>query len=669
MKRSRVSLAVCAAAAASLLACGDVAEDSSSVSEGATACSVVQNGGGWWNQSFTEQRGRFHVEFSATPSARNIDSVVGLGAGPASTWSSPAAIVRFNPQGYIDVRDATGYRYDHPYPYNDFVGLAYTFRIDVDLESRTYSVWLKTEHSSRYWSLLARDYRFRTEQANATRLDNVAAFTNPETSAPGGIQLCGFTVTRDATTADGCVISTAGSGFASVPVTATDGALVVTFSATPSQANMDGVVGVASGPVDAYNDFAASIRFWTNGAIEARDADVYRADVAVPYVAGELYEFKLVIDLATKTYSVYVFNSSWTDATLLARDYDFRPQQAGVAVLDQVATIIASTSGRLDTCRIANDSPVSLRYLRSGHFEALPLPGNAVLLSDGARTQRVDATGVTTGTISVGGRLAIDDTGCIYIARVFDGVLTVDSYTPALYYRWTRTANAAGDLGAIGFHQGVVMIGVGNVTERFAVDGTRQAPLPAQVAAIGPTTYVVVTRYVGAAAIEAYRADEPLWRRQFDGDFEVNAIAVGPDGSVVFGGEFSGTVNFGDREMTAWYPDGPRNPYIVALDPAGTLRFSQHLSGTNVVSIATNGQRIASSIYDLTQFPWVTMALHDITGNALGYWAEQGWGVGENGYPGSVKLSPSGRIFFNFDPMPYWTVNRATVPYFAAIDP
>lgn len=102
-----------------------------------------------------------------------------------------------------------------------------------------------------------------------------------------------------------------------------------------------------------------------------------------------------------------------------------------------------------------------------------------------------------------------------------------------------------------------------------------------------------------------------------------------------------------------------------------TGRFHVELSATpsarNIDSVV--GLGAGSSIYDLTQFPWVTMALHDTTGNVAGYWAEQGWGVGDNGYPGSVKLSPSGRIFFNFDPMPYWTVNRATVPYFAAIDP
>jgi hypothetical protein len=42
------------------------------------------------------------VKFNATPSGDNINTVVGLTNGPQSVYTSLAAIVRFNPSGFID---------------------------------------------------------------------------------------------------------------------------------------------------------------------------------------------------------------------------------------------------------------------------------------------------------------------------------------------------------------------------------------------------------------------------------------------------------------------------------------------------------------------------------------------------------------------------------------
>lgn len=185
-------------------------------------------GSSWWNQAFPEQTGMFHVEFAADVTSPKMDAVIGLSSGAATRWASLAAIVRFNPQGVIDVPDGGAYRADRSFAYA--AGARYWFRFDLDVRTRSYSVWMK-EHESAGYFPLARNYAFRTEQASLTRLDNVAAFVNPETSAGGSAEVCGFTATKDNTTADGCVRNMAGRGFANAPVTASSNVLMVSFTA------------------------------------------------------------------------------------------------------------------------------------------------------------------------------------------------------------------------------------------------------------------------------------------------------------------------------------------------------------------------------------------------------------------------------------------------------
>src|SRR5262245_3489588 len=104
---------VCAVTGALGLGCGVNAPDAASAGGGAEpaagsaepaaepACTTVAAGGAWWNQAFSQQGRRFHVELDATPSASPIDAVIGLGAGSASDFAQLGAIVRFSPAGTI----------------------------------------------------------------------------------------------------------------------------------------------------------------------------------------------------------------------------------------------------------------------------------------------------------------------------------------------------------------------------------------------------------------------------------------------------------------------------------------------------------------------------------------------------------------------------------------
>src|SRR5215470_7903385 len=90
------------------------------------ACTVAAaDGEEWTSQAFAAQTGAFAVELFATPSASPIDAVIGFSAGPASWFPQLAAIVRFNPDGAIDVRSGSGYQADVAFPYT--AGTSYRF--------------------------------------------------------------------------------------------------------------------------------------------------------------------------------------------------------------------------------------------------------------------------------------------------------------------------------------------------------------------------------------------------------------------------------------------------------------------------------------------------------------------------------------------------------------
>jgi hypothetical protein len=92
------------------------------------------------------------------------------------------------------------------YPYQP--GTQYHIRIDLDVRIHQYSVWVRSELSSIYTGI-AHSYAFRSEQAGASDLSSVGFEAD---SAAGGLSVCNVSAVADATTADGCVIGTAGEG-------------------------------------------------------------------------------------------------------------------------------------------------------------------------------------------------------------------------------------------------------------------------------------------------------------------------------------------------------------------------------------------------------------------------------------------------------------------------
>jgi hypothetical protein len=632
---------------AGMAGCDDYEGDSNATSE-ATVCSTV--GTTWWNQQVAAQNRRFYVELAVTPSRSNTDAVVGLSPGAATQWASLAAIVRFNAQGRIDARAGSTYRADTVVPYQG--GTTYYVRFHVNVESRTYSVAVGTQPGN-YPSVVAQNYPFRTEHANATWLDHVAAYVDP--SVGGTVALCDVSVIEDGTTS--CVASTPGGGFTNRGVLASSTATNITLYAHPSSTNMDGVIGVTNGPADSFSDLAAALRFAANGRIEARDGDVYRADTEMTYIAGQSYRVQLVIDLPSKTYSVFVRSYPGGETTQLARGYRFRTQQASVARLDNVAAIVDSTNGRLDTCDLRGGPDPRLLAIRDGTHDVHPLADGSALISDGARTIRVDAGNVPRGSIAAGGNVTADTAGNVYIASVASGSLTVRAYSSALAARWTQSYAVSGSevVDSVVTNAGHVVVALRSSTGFNLALIDSFGPLRAVSSVNGTAISLSANNFAVAMAlsdgneVQVWRYGDPpglIRTRQLIGPFNIARMSIALDDSIVFGGSLQGPMDFGSCAISPFvHPEVYWDAYVTAMRSDLSTRFCTRLT-TEVTGIAHDTSRIAVAYHTRTQLPYVDTVVYDPNGNTIGGTAEDAF-VGAFGKPGGVALASNGRLYLN----------------------
>ncbi len=89
------------------------------------------------------------------------------------------------------------------------------------------------------------------------------------------------------------------------PFPSQKGTFTVYFTATPSRAPTNSVIGLSDGQKYLHDDFAAIIRFGTNGNIDARNDTGYTSLTPLPYKVID-YHFRLVVNVPTQTYAAYV---------------------------------------------------------------------------------------------------------------------------------------------------------------------------------------------------------------------------------------------------------------------------------------------------------------------------------------------------------------------------
>ncbi len=139
-----------------------------------TANSCIESSGIPANIALQSTSRVITVEFNATPSGSNIDSVVGLSNGAAFDFTDLAAIIRFNSNGMIDARNGGTYAAKSPIPY--IAGKTYRFRIYANLVNHKYNAYVSA-NSGRY-QIIGKRYLFRSEQSGVTTLNNMTVIAD-----------------------------------------------------------------------------------------------------------------------------------------------------------------------------------------------------------------------------------------------------------------------------------------------------------------------------------------------------------------------------------------------------------------------------------------------------------------------------------------------------------
>jgi rhamnogalacturonyl hydrolase YesR len=113
-------------------------------------------------------------------------------------------------------------------------------------------------------------------------------------------------------------------GFHALALTsAQTGTFTATFDATPSASPENGLVGLSKGAATAYGTIACIARFNPTGQIDAYNGKGYAAASAINYLAGGTYHFRMVVNVAANTYSVYVTPPGGSELTV-GLNYAFR---------------------------------------------------------------------------------------------------------------------------------------------------------------------------------------------------------------------------------------------------------------------------------------------------------------------------------------------------------
>jgi hypothetical protein len=279
------------------------------------------------------QSGTFTAEMDATPLGANIDAGVGLSKSATASVTGLACMARFNSSGRIDARNGGVFGAASAIPYT--ANTSYRFRFSVNIPAHTYSVYVTP--AGRSEQLLGQNFAFRTDQSAVTSLDTWSLFANT-----GAMRGCGFGA--------GCYSAWAGSTWINKSFAAQSATFGVEFDATPSAAGIDAVVGLSNGAQTTFSGFACLVRFNPSpGTIDAINGGGYQAVSAVPYAANTIYHFRLLADIVSHTYSIYVTPAGGSEQ-LIGRDFAFRTQQAAVTRLNNQGVKIDSATGSLRLC-------------------------------------------------------------------------------------------------------------------------------------------------------------------------------------------------------------------------------------------------------------------------------------------------------------------------------
>jgi hypothetical protein len=256
---------------------------------------------------------------------------VGLSNGSQTTFGGLACAVRFFTNGKIEARNGGGY-VPGTIPYSP--NTTYHFRFVVNVPAHTYSVYVTPSGGTE--QIVGLNYAFRPEQASVSSLNNWALFSDL-----GSMRACGFGAP--------CYTATAGGGWINNAFTSQSTAFTAEWDATPSAANIDAVMALSNGSQTAFEQFACLTRFNTSGLIDARNGGAYNSASPISYTANTTYHFRLVVNVPSHTYSIYVTPAGGSEQ-VVGLNYAFRTEQSSVSALSNQGLIVDSATGSARLC-------------------------------------------------------------------------------------------------------------------------------------------------------------------------------------------------------------------------------------------------------------------------------------------------------------------------------
>lgn len=475
--------------------------------------------------------------------------------------------------------------------------------------------------------------------------------------------------------ASGCLSPTAGAGFVTTAISPASRFAVIEVTATASDPDLDGVIGFTSGATTGFDRLAMAVRFAPGGVIDVRNGGAYQADQVVPFVTGRAYPIRVIADLTSHTYSVYVQTSSAPTGGVVrvASGYAFRPSQGATTSLDTLAAVVDGAAGSLSVCSVHSSGATAPAFSREGSYMITPLDGDNVLIGDGISSAiKLGPNGEVLGEIPRGGRAAVDEAGNIYLALVANGQVAMFSYTPALTLRWNRVEQIAGAAAVQSIaanSDGAIIALAGATVRRFPADGSASVQIGqgGGLTAVSRDGFVVVSVFQNNIGITMHDLTGAIvWESAFQNTVSLAGASLDLTDRVVIAGHFSGSINFGGPTLdTVFQGDSDVNCFAAGFARAdGAHAFTQRIAAKFIRGIAANGPSmvIAAERWITPIFPHL-FHLGPDGGVSEG---EPNTGFYEQwGGSGSVALGPTGRLYWNRS-MRWPGPNETPYPYLLA---
>jgi hypothetical protein len=629
----------------------------------ATTCSSVDTGSGFVSQGFERQGGTFDVFFQATPVSAQSDALAGITFGTADSYQDLAAIVRFNPSGFMDARNGDRYQAVSSLPYS--AGVARFIHMSIDLLRRTYSASVDGQ-------LLARDFSFRNEQSGVLAFDALAI----KVDEGGGLDVCDLRVQP----ASSCESALPQQGFVNTGLPPASTAFAVSFSAVPRAANMDGVMGVSAAAASSFPALAGAVRFSSSGVIDALNGSSYTVIDSAGYAPNTPYPFVIVADVVDRTYSVV------GPGNRVTRNLAFRPQPASFApTLGNFAQVSDSPAGALTVCDLRGGGAEGAAWIHDAHrygggHYSLAVSNDRLLLSDASHTAVLDALGAVTRQIPYGGSSVTDAHGSLYLlgkfAQSYDGGtgtvyptagggnVYISKYDTDFNPIYTRVSGTTPDVTVTSpsadaqGHVAFVLAGGGTSTAvKLHDDGETlwSSDYPATAIALDAQGEMVIG-VNGSSSITVAKLDEwgsTLWTRTFPTEgVELDGVVFDSLGNAAFWGTINGQIEFGAAPFIARSAENGPLGLLGLLAADGTPRFVRTTSMQSIERVIADraGHLIVVGTH-VNGFQWL-LDRYDDTGQLTHVrGGAQLLSPFPLGFSGSVAIDSDGGVYWQFFPL------------------